>query len=139
MPTRSETSTIYKLCQLETLDQGVVETIFVSSSMAAVDQFFAQVEPLIARAEANAPLFLLINTTKAPTLPIIYLVQQSRAVALRNPGKLFVRCAAITKAENKLLLSEVDHLIRSLQLDKQFISFFSENQREKAINWLLQQ
>jgi hypothetical protein len=139
MPTSSETSTSYKLCQLETLDQGIVETVFVSSSMAAVDQFFAQVEPLIARSEANAPLFLLVNITKAPTLPIIYLVQQARAAALRNPGKMFVRCAVITKAENKLLLIEIEHLMRSLQLDKQFILFFSENQREKALNWLLPQ
>jgi len=136
MTSNSETTTTYRLCRFDTLDNGVVEAVFASSSVAAVDQFYVQVEALIMHTPDKGRAMLLINTVKAPTLPIIYTVQQGRNLALRYPDRLFFKTAVIVKSKTGLLIREVNHLIRSLQLSQQRISVFTEYQQNEAIKWL---
>lgn len=128
-------STKYRLCRVNVLDGGLVEAKFASSSMAAIDQFYYQAEKGLP-CQQTRQLRLLLDISKVPTLPVIYLVQQLRRIMAGYDYPLLLRIAVVASSESNLLRREIDQLVRSTQADG-LIMVFSELEQAEAVRWAL--
>jgi hypothetical protein len=122
-------------------DNGIHECIFVEGSKASVDVLYGHIERNLQQMRPDdLALYLIDGSHIRRTPPIAYIFQRARDFERRYPVKPRSRFAIIFQAST--FMSIIDVFVRnmhSFSCQDHQVSFFSESQRDEAVEWLLSQ
>lgn len=125
----------------EDLPNGVIVLTYLDSSRQAIDDMLTHINDVIDERIQNpsdtSTQRMLLDDTQVKSLPIAYMFDQirQRLVPRRNEYDHDVRLAALIN--NAMMASMVNWFVSSLRMGIIF-RLFTGQQREEAIEWLLQ-
>ena len=127
-------------CTCSQLENGIYELVMSEATRRAVDEYFAHVERVARSAKENgaAKVMFLLDASQMDknSPPLIYFFQKTRDYRDRYPDRLPTRNATVF--QKGLIVSLVDTFLKSIGGgDRDQARFFSPDERDKAIDWLL--
>lgn len=128
----------FQQCDYRWLPEGIHEMIYHAAGREAVDEYFAHFERAIGDTPAGATLRCLTNGTLiTKTQPIGYMFARTRRALTRFSHRPIYRVAIISHDTSMVAL--MDTLFRALARGRDKLRFFKAEQRQEAIDWLLQE
>ena len=132
----SYSPTTYSACRFETIAHGVIEAIFIKSSVSAVDEFVQQLGPLLRDGDDKITLHLSVNIARTEQLPVVYFMQQTRHLFERSPVSRLTTVAFLSSGNRPI---EVRFLRPSILAApwNHTTRFYDEQLRSQAVHWLM--
>jgi hypothetical protein len=129
-----------KGCTHNTYDNGIHEFVFSATTREAVDTWIDFNLKLYAEIDTTHKLRILFDTSHAGILPLGYVIKRIQDLIANRPDGLLTQNALIIPPNpvNNLARSLTNNLLRVQQLRDQ-VKFFSTDQRNPAIDWLLRE
>lgn len=123
-------------CVYTELTNGIHEFVYMTDSKDGVDAMIAQIEALFETHSLDDTLRFIIDFHKPQKPPTLYAFQQGVMLFQRHPQHPYMRTAYIHR--RGFVVSTVKMYTSILRQDtKNERHFFLDNEREAAIDWLL--
>jgi hypothetical protein len=125
-------------CEYALLENGVHQFTFTKADKPAIDEFFRQVERILASTPPESIGRHLIDVSQNSGESVVSLaggVQRFRRLETQLPHRAPGRTVILHKPG--VIYSFVDNLIRVLAPKKDVTRFFPAEEREAAMAWLL--
>jgi hypothetical protein len=123
-------------CSYRRREDGINEFSFNESSREAIDEFFQQLEQILATTPHNQTARYLVDITGGDKeISLMGMTQRFRRLEARFPHRARGRTVILHKPG--LLLTFIDGLIRALAPSRDITRFFPVAKRDEAIEWLL--
>lgn len=126
-------------------ENGINEFILHSDDRGVVDEYISYLEELVVKAienDGNDKIHVLINLTQTQNIPpFTYITKQERNLLHKyhdDRDKIHIRSAALARHDEMTIISLFEAFLKLLPVDAKVKSFES-NQREQAIEWLLEE
>jgi hypothetical protein len=125
--------------QYNLLPDGIHELILLAPTKAALDECFARLEQIFASTPPGEPVLLLSDTRQSGIPPLGLLISFSRRLFHRYPNHRVIFDALLHQQEGQLFRAFSAVVQRLAGLYRARVQFFHADERQQAIDWLLEQ
>jgi hypothetical protein len=130
------TETAGTKCVYRRLENGIHQFEFQESSKPAIDEFFGRLERILIETPHTETNRYLIDVTGGDReVSIVSMSQRFRRLEAQFPHRARGRSAILHKPN--VIISFFDNFIRALAPTGDITRFFTVDQRDEAIRWLL--
>jgi hypothetical protein len=121
-----------RCCQLE---NGIYELRFFETSNEAVDEWAAHVDRIIRENSSTSPIRLLVKANGSKTQPVAHLFLRMRELSIRHPQRPSLRVVVLHGPD--YLSKLVGSMFNALRTKTDYIRFFTFEDEQAAVEWLL--
>lgn len=125
------------LCEYRLLEQGIHNYVIRGTSREHADAFIAYMDQLYTAQTGSGPTLCLLTECVEGILPLTYTMGELKKLINKFPKAPRTRTAIIVR--DSPMASMMETLIRLLKIRNTRVRYFRPQQREAAIEWLLQE
>ncbi|MEZ4668931.1 MAG: hypothetical protein R3E39_13575 [Anaerolineae bacterium] len=128
-----------KGCEYSQIENGIHLFVFHDASKVVIDEFFQQLEQILAGSDKNDIARYIIDITQSgeQEVSLVANTQRFRRLETLYPNRARGRTVILHKPGLKY--SFIDAFIRALAPNRDITRFFEVAKRDEAIQWLLSQ
>lgn len=123
-------------CTHELLEHGVHAFSFKQQNRRAVEVYIGQLASLYATRDARSPVLRILVDGTDGLGPINYGIKLGRELNRQYPDHGKVRIAFLI--DNPTVAHLIDTMVRLMRLKNEKFRYFTSEQRETALTWLLE-